>query len=100
MKQYQVTLLCASGKYRPVSAIVTDDSETMDKKAILKKGIETICIKRLWTSADLKKYGYTQQKMREYDKEKIKAENEARYAKIKEQKYASGEWKRPKKEGV
>lgn len=39
-------------------------------------------------------------KMREYDKEKIKAENEARYTKIKEQKYASGEWKRPKKEGA
>ncbi len=95
--QYQVTLLCADGRYKPVSTIV-NASEGMDRKIILKKGIENICYKRLWNAADLKRYGYTQTKMRVYDEAKIKAENEARYKKIKEEKYASGEWKRPKKE--
>ena len=95
--QYQVTLLCADGKYKPVSTIV-NASEGMDKNIIRRKGIENICLKRLWTSADLKKFGYTQLKMRVYDKVKIEAENKARYEKIKEQKYASGEWKRPQKE--
>ena len=97
--QYQVTLLCADGRFKPVSTIV-NASEGMDKNIIRKKGIENICLKRLWTSADLKKFGYTQSKMRVYDKAKIDAENKERYAKIKEQKYASGEWKRPKKEEV
>lgn len=98
MKRYQVTLVCANGKYKPVSAIVNDLAETMEKKEILKKGIENICFKRMWTSADLKKFGYTQSKMRIYDPVKIEAENKARYEKIKEEKYASGEWKRPRKE--
>lgn len=95
--QYQVTLLCADGRYKPVSTIISA-SEDMDRKIILKKGIENICCKRLWNATDLKKYGYTQTKMRVYDKAKIEAENKARYEKIKEEKYASGEWKRPKKE--
>ena len=51
--------------------------------------------KRLWSNADLKKYEYTRAKVRRYDKEKIAKENAERYEKIKEEKYASGEWKRP-----
>ena len=46
--------------------------------------------------ADLARYGYTKGKIREYDKEKIEQENAARYEALKEEKYASGEWKRPK----
>ena len=53
-------------------------------------------IKRYWTVDDLKKYGYTKGKIREYDREKIEQENAARYEALKEEKYASGEWKRPK----
>lgn len=94
-KQYQVTLICESGKYKPVSTIVTME-ETTDKKAIMREGQRKIMIKRYWSMADLTKYGYTKGKIREYDKEKIEQENIARYEALKEQKYASGEWKRPK----
>lgn len=94
-KQYQVTLICESGKYKPVSTIITME-ETTDKKAIMREGQRKIMIKRYWSMADLTKYGYTKGKIREYDKEKIEQENIARYEALKEQKYASGEWKRPK----
>ena len=99
-KQYQVTLLCNNGKYRPVSSLVTVDSPVDSKEAMKKiqrRGIERICIQRGWNGTkDLMRYGYTKVKIREYDKAKIEAENAARYEAIKEAKYASGEWKRPK----
>ena len=94
-KQYQVTLICENGKYKPVSTIVTME-ETTDKRAIMREGQKKIMIKRYWSMADLTKYGYTKGKSREYDKEKIEKENAARYEALKEEKYASGEWKRPK----
>jgi hypothetical protein len=53
-------------------------------------------IQKYWTMADLKKNGYTSGKVREYDREKIARENAERYERIKEEKYASGEWQRPK----
>lgn len=104
IKQYQVTLLCASGKYKPVSAIVaypqdTDEDLTKDatkRKEIQTKGIVKICQQRLWDKKDLLKGEYTKCKIRVYDKEKIAQENKERYEQIKEQKYQSGEWKRPK----
>lgn len=99
MKQYQVTLNSVSGKYKPVSCIITTDlSLDTDKKEIINKGVTKICQKRYWTKRELTKYGYTKAKVREYDKEKIAQESAERYAKIKEEKYASGEWQRPKKE--
>lgn len=94
-KQYQVTLICENGKYKPVSTIVTME-ETTDKRAIMREGQKKIMIKRYWSMADLTRYGYTKGKIREYDKEKIEQENAARYEALKEEKYASGEWKRPK----
>lgn len=94
-KQYQVTLICENGKYKPVSTIVTME-ETADRRAIMREGQKKIMIKRYWSMADLTRYGYTKGKIREYDKEKIERENAARYEAIKEAKYASGEWKRPK----
>jgi len=102
--QYQVTLVSTSGKYRPVSAIViTEDSKEKydllnkdDRKKLVNRGVQKICLARNWGSAELKKYNYTQSKIRVYDKAKIKAEEKARYNRIKEEKYASGEWKRPK----
>ena len=97
MKQYQVTLNSVSGKYKPVSCIITTDlSVDTDKKEIINKGVTKICQKRYWTKRELTKYGYTKAKVREYDKEKIAQESVERYAKIKEEKYASGEWQRPK----
>ena len=106
LKEYQVTLMCASGKYRPVSCIVKKDTDVIASigkkeytKQIRKAGITKICQKRYWSGTDLKKYDYTICKIREYNKEKIDAENKARYEAIKEAKYASGEWKRPKGKG-
>ena len=102
IKEYQVTLVCASGKYKPVSCIIKKDSKEVltkgrDKfiKEVQQQGIIKICQKRLWSNADLKKYEYTRAKVREYDKEKIAKESAERYEKIKEEKYASGEWQRP-----
>ena len=94
-KQYQITLICENGKYKPVSTIVTME-ETTDRRAIMREGQKKIMIKRYWSMADLTRYGYTKGKIREYDKEKIERENAARYEALKEEKYASGEWKRPK----
>ena len=92
---YQVTLLCTPGAYKPVSCIVKCNAE-LSKKEIRTKGLIKIMSKRHWTKADLTKYGYTKIKIREYDKEKIEFEKKLHYELIKEQKYQSGEWQRPK----
>lgn len=103
VKEYQVTLICATGKYKPVSCIIKKDTEeikTIGKtdfvKNIKQEGITKICQKRYWSNKELKEYEYTKVKVREYDKEKIARENAERYEKIKEEKYQTGEWKRPK----
>ena len=82
----QVTVFSSKG-YKPVSTLV----EVPTKEWLKNKGIDykpkalgKICQKRLWTKADLLyKYGYTKVKMRVYDQEKIKEENEKRYEEIK-----------------
>lgn len=103
MKEYQVTLMCANGKYKPVSCIIKKDNAGLTergKEAFLKvvkeEGIKKICQQRGWTKRELVAYAYTKVKVREYDKERIAQENAERYAKIKEEKYNNGEWKRPK----
>lgn len=103
LKEYQITMMCTTGQYRPVSCIIKKDSaelKTKGQEAFLKElkqqGIVKICQQRYWDGADLKRYGYTRIKVREYDREKIAQENAERYERIKEEKYASGEWKRPK----
>lgn len=99
-KQYQITLNSTTGKYKPVSCIITTEDLTLEnnKKEIINKGIVKICQQRYWTQRDLKTYGYLKARVREYDKAKIEQENKERYEQLKEQKYASGEWQRPKKE--
>lgn len=92
-KQYQITLISDKG-YKPVSTIVTQRDEKTSAE-LKTTGIKKIAQKRLWTNADLKKYGYTTCKIREYDKAKIEQENKERYERLKEEKYASGEWTRP-----
>lgn len=104
VKEYQVTLLCTTGQYKPVSCIIkhkqNDDTDlSLDKasrKILVSEGVQKICAKRYWTSLDIKKGSYLKAKVRSYDKAKIEAKNKARYEAIKEAKYASGEWKRPK----
>ena len=109
MAQYQVTLICGTGQYKPVSTIITipqvDENinlllDKTEKKNIINKGIVKICQKRYWTNRDLKQYGYTTAKARVYDKEAIEKQNKERYEKLKEEKYACGEWKAPKRKEV
>lgn len=102
--KYQVTLLCNNGKYKPVSCIITrEQNNDIDlsgtenvRKALKENGIKTICFKRGWNVKDLKQFGYTKIKIRKYNKEEIEREAALRYEAIKEAKYQSGEWKRPK----
>ena len=77
-QQYQVTLYCTTGQYKPVSCIVTmmkksDDENLLKnprtKKEIVHKGIVKICQKRYWTNKDLVKYNYTKAKVRVFKKE-------------------------------
>ena len=99
-KQYQVTLMCNNGEYRPVSCIITCEELDLNnkevKKGLVRKGVQKICAKHYWSSTDLKQYGYATAKVREYDRTKIEAEAKARYDAIKEAHYADGSWKRPK----
>lgn len=105
MKQkYQVTLFCVDKKYRPVSCLVeVEQLQEIDltedktrKKELQLTGIKKICTQKYWSKSDLIKFGYTHAKVRLYDKKKIDAENAATYEAIKEKKYSTGEWKRPK----
>lgn len=75
MKEYQVTLYCADGRYRPVSCLVPSEmiQEVKGDKAKLisvvkQEGIKKICQKRYWTTKDLKKYNYTKVKIRTVEK--------------------------------
>lgn len=102
--QYQVTAIAA--KYKPVSCILTKEQShdynvlvlKQEKEKIIKEGVQKICGKRGWTPQDLVKMGYTQIKVRKYDKALIDAQNRERYEKLKEEKFASGEWKPTKKQ--
>lgn len=99
MKEYQVTLTNNENKYKPVSCIVKIDVAegaplTAElKKKVFREGVKKICIKHYWSSADLKRYGYTQGKVREWDRAKIEAENKANYWELKKQRFAEGTWK-------
>jgi hypothetical protein len=100
MKDYQVTLFCENGKYKPVSTIVKAEDvclmDTTAKNKIISLGIKKICVKRLWKTRDLRNFGYSKAVVRVYDKEKIEQKKKEKYEQLKEEKYASGEWKRPK----
>lgn len=104
MKEYQVTLICGSGAYKPVSCIVKREqysdadysSNATVKKELQKKGVKKICEKRGWRLSDLAKYEYTRYKVRAYDKAEIAKANAERYEQIKEKHYQDGSWKRPK----
>ena len=87
MKQIQITLVSDKG-YRPVSTLITVDKVsdyTENKNQMQLRAIQQICAKRHWTAKDLIKYGYNGIKARVYVKEKIAAENAARYEQIKKE---------------
>lgn len=97
--ELQVTIY--SKKYKPISTIVEMPMKDYVAKNTLpykRKAITRICLKRGWSSADLKKYGYNEVKTRVYDVKKIEEEKAKRYAEIKREKFASGEWKPSKKD--
>ena len=104
MKEYQVTLICGNGAYKPASCIVKREqysdvdysSNATVKKELQKLGIQKICGTRGWTLSDLSRFGYTRYKVRAYNKAEIEQANKERYERIKEEKYSTGEWKRPK----
>lgn len=66
----QVTLFDENKKYKPVSTIV--EIENMEyyethKREVQTKAIGNICHIRRWTYAEMKKLGYTQLKVRDYE---------------------------------
>lgn len=75
--KYQVTMVCITGQYRPVSTIVTIEQSNDDnlllnpeqKAHIIATGIRRICQQRFWTKRDVIKYGYTKVKVRVYEKQ-------------------------------
>lgn len=79
MKEYQVTMYCATGQYKPISTIVKieqvhDDNLLLDanrKKEIINKGVIKICQKKYWGKREIQKYGYTKVRAREYKKEQV-----------------------------
>lgn len=65
----QVTLFDKQNKHKPVSALVEVESVKYyndHAKEVQTKAIQKICNKRYWTGKDLKKYGYTSIKVRNY----------------------------------
>lgn len=104
--QYQVTISDPNKRYRPVSCIVNREQVkdynalcySQEKQKIIQDGILKICAKHGWTGQELMKMGYTQVSTRKYDKALIDAQNRERYRKMKEEKFASGEWKPTKKQ--
>lgn len=104
MKEYQVTLICGNGAYKPVSCIVKREqysdidysNNVKVKKELQKLGIQKICGKRGWGLSDLSRFGYTRYKVRAYNKAEIEQANKERYEQIKEQHYQDGSWKRSK----
>lgn len=65
----QVTLYDKSGKYRPISALVTVESldyVKSNKEKVKNAGIRKICYKRGWSPKDLLRYNYLTCKMRVY----------------------------------
>lgn len=62
--KYQVTIFCSNGKYKPIGTII-ETKEEMEKKVIVSKGLEKICIKKRWTNAERKKWGYDIAKIRD-----------------------------------
>lgn len=85
--QVQITLISESG-YRPLSTLIDCESwaEYQEKKiAYQQKAVTYMLAKRHMTMRDLRKYGYTEIRSRVYDKERIQAENRARYEQIKKE---------------
>lgn len=88
MATLQFTLFSTTGKYKPMSILIEVPSikeYNNNPEEYKKKAIRKMCIQRKTDGYYLKKYGYTQMKVRVYDKKKIEQENAARYEQIKKE---------------
>ena len=88
MLQIQVTLFDKEKRYKPISTLVKVESIeyfNTHKQEVKTEAIRQICAKRYWTFHNLKKFGYTQCKMRVYNKDKLKEEAKQRYEQIKKE---------------
>lgn len=84
----QYTLISTTGKYRPVSTLIevpSMEDYKQNKREWNARAIKRILAKHYADTSWLKEYGYTTYKVREYNKEKIEAENKARYEAIKKE---------------
>lgn len=87
MIQIQITLISEGGR-RPLSTLIECQSWAdyqAHKAQYQTKAVTSILAKRHMTLRDLKTYGYTEIRARVYDKERIAAENKARYEQIKKE---------------
>lgn len=88
MATLQFTLVSTTGKYKPMSTLIEVPSikeYNSNPEEYKKKAIRKMCIQRKTDGYYLKKYGYTQIKVRVYDKQKIEQENAERYEQIKKE---------------
>ena len=88
MATLQFTLFSTTGKYKPMSTLIEVPSikeYNNNPEEYKKKSIRKMCIQSKPAGYYLKKYGYTQIKVRVYDKAKIEQENAARYEQIKKE---------------
>lgn len=88
MATLQFTLFSTTGKYKPMSTLIEVPSikeYNNNPEEYKKKAIRKMCIQRKTDGYYLKKYGYTQIKVRVYDKQKIEQENAERYEQIKKE---------------
>ena len=79
----QVTLFDKENRHKPVSTLVEVESIEYfnnHSQEVKTRAIQKICLKRYWTGQDLKKYGYTSVKVRNYTlyQEIINGQKEAR----------------------
>ena len=66
----QITLFDKEGRYKPVSTLIKVKSVKWykeNKSEVHQQALTKICQKRGWTSEDLKRFGYTTLKVRNYD---------------------------------
>ena len=74
MKKIQYTLYSKTNEYKPVSTIIeveTIKEVNANPDFYKQKAIQKICNQRSWSVADLKRFGYTQLKMRVYEEKVV-----------------------------
>lgn len=67
MKKYQFTFYDTSGKYKPVSTIITPRDEHEKFSQLKERATAEVCAKRHWSKADLVNFGYTRYRWRFVD---------------------------------